>query len=81
MEMTVYEFWNSNRDQYRKMIRMGALSCLLERDLSLFERFNQEYEHTKSRMQAASIVAAEFKVSERSVFRVVDKYSKEVPVI
>lgn len=80
-DMTVYDFWNSNRQQYRIMIRLGALSCLLERDLSLYERYEQEYERTQSRMQSASITAAEFKISERSVFRVVDKYSREVPMM
>lgn len=81
MKITVFEFMNENREQYRKLAKVGVVSFLLERDMNLFERYNSEYDRTGSKMQAATTCCEQFKVSERTVFYVVEKMSKEITQI
>jgi hypothetical protein len=81
MKITVYEFINDNRDQYRGLVKVGVVSWLLERDMSLYEDYQKEVKLTGSPTQAASNTGEKFKISERSVFRIVEKYSREVPQI
>jgi hypothetical protein len=78
MVMTVYEFLNTNRRQYRKLVSVGVVSWLLERDLNLYETYQRELSRSGSKMQAASQAAHDFKISERAVFTIVKKYSQEI---
>ena len=81
MKITVYEFVNENRKQYRELARVGIVSGLLERDLQLYEMFQRELSATQSRMQATSRAAESFKISERQVITIVKKYDGEITQI
>jgi hypothetical protein len=81
MKITVYEFVNENRQQYRELARVGIVSGLLERDLQLYEMFQRELTETQSRMQATSRAAESFKISERQVITIVKKYDGEITQI
>lgn len=81
MSTTVFEFLNFNREQYRGLVKVGVVSWLLERDLSLYEYYQKELTETKSSLQAASNTGEKFKISDRSVFRIIEKYSRTITEI
>ena len=81
MKITVYEFLNDKRDQYRALVQTGTVSWMLERNMELYEYFNNELKQTGSKMQAANNTGERFKVCERTVFNVIEKLSQEVPQV
>ena len=81
MKITVFEFFNENREQYKQLVKAGAVSWLLERNMELFEYYNKQYKETGSKMLASSITSERFKVSERTVGYVVEKMNKEITQI
>lgn len=66
--MTAYDTINKIDKETRKsLVRAGFLSITTERNISIFERYNNYVEKGKGRMEAKIVVAREFKVSSKTV--------------
>jgi len=66
--MTAYDTINKIDKETRKsLIRAGFLSMTTERNISIFERYNDYVEKGSGRMKAKIVVAREFKVSSKTV--------------
>ena len=66
--MTAYDTINQIDKETRKsLVRAGFLPMTTERNISIFERYNDYVKKGKRRMEARIVVAREFKVSSKTV--------------
>ena len=66
--MTAYDTINKiDKETLKSLIRSGFLPMTTERNISIFERYNDYVEKGKGRMEAKIVVASEFKLSKKTV--------------
>ena len=66
--MTAYDTINKiDKETLKSLVRAGFLPMTIERNISIFERYNDYVEKGKRRMAARVVVAREFKVSSKTV--------------
>ena len=66
--MTAYDTINQiDKETLRSLVRAGFLPMTIERNISIFERYNDYVENGKRRMEAKIVVAREFNVSSKTV--------------
>ena len=74
--MTAYDTINQiDKETLRNLVRAGFLPMTTERNILIFEKYNDYVENGKRRMEAKIVVAREFNLSSKTVELVCRKMS------
>lgn len=81
--MQLYQFINELKDKgiYQTLLGVGAISINLNNHYLIYNAYVVELAREPRKTQAAFNVAVEFKTTERSVYRAIDKMKSEVDTL
>lgn len=76
--MILFEYITHNIDTVKTLVRAGAVPCSMMRHFSIYSRFHYWTKQGYYRSRAVAFTSEEMKVTERSVYNVIDRMEGEV---
>ena len=76
--MTLFEYITRNIDTVKTLVKVGAVPCSMIRYLSIYTRYNYWTKQGHYRSHAVAFTAEEMKITERSVYNVIERMEGEV---
>jgi hypothetical protein len=76
--MTLFNYINQNLDRIKYEVANGIIPCSIIKHYQIYSRFDYYCKAGHNILQATYFTAIDFKASERTVYRIINKMESEV---